>query len=42
MILLSKRYAEFFCQGTGNLTVRLLERVRNVIAVELDPRMVAE
>lgn len=30
------------CQGTGNLTVRLLERVRNVIAVELDPRMVAE
>jgi 18S rRNA (adenine1779-N6/adenine1780-N6)-dimethyltransferase len=28
--------------GTGNLTVRLLERVRHVIAVELDPRMVAE
>jgi 18S rRNA (adenine1779-N6/adenine1780-N6)-dimethyltransferase len=28
--------------GTGNLTVRLLERVRHVVAVELDPRMVAE
>jgi len=28
--------------GTGNLTVRLLERVKKVIAVEIDPRMVAE
>lgn len=28
--------------GTGNLTVKLLERAKYVIAVELDPRMVAE
>ncbi|KAK0108375.1 Dimethyladenosine transferase [Cadophora gregata] len=28
--------------GTGNLTVRILEKARNVIAVELDPRMAAE
>lgn len=25
--------------GTGNLTVRILEKARKVIAVELDPRM---
>jgi 18S rRNA (adenine1779-N6/adenine1780-N6)-dimethyltransferase len=28
--------------GTGNLTVKLLEQAKKVIAVELDPRMVAE
>ncbi len=28
--------------GTGNLTVKLLEQVKKVIAVEFDPRMVAE
>jgi len=28
--------------GTGNLTMKLLERVKKVIAVELDPRMVLE
>lgn len=28
--------------GTGNLTVRLLEKARKVIAVEVDPRMAAE
>jgi 16S rRNA A1518/A1519 N6-dimethyltransferase RsmA/KsgA/DIM1 with predicted DNA glycosylase/AP lyase activity len=26
--------------GTGNLTVRILEKAKKVIAVELDPRMV--
>lgn len=28
--------------GTGNMTVKLLEAVKKVIAVEVDPRMVAE
>ena len=28
--------------GTGNLTVRLLEKAKKVIAVEKDPRMAAE
>lgn len=28
--------------GTGNLTVRILEKVKKVIAVEMDPRMAAE
>ncbi|KAF8469028.1 dimethyladenosine transferase [Kalaharituber pfeilii] len=28
--------------GTGNLTVRILEKARRVIAVEMDPRMAAE
>lgn len=28
--------------GTGNMTVKLLEKVKQVIACELDPRMVAE
>jgi 18S rRNA (adenine1779-N6/adenine1780-N6)-dimethyltransferase len=28
--------------GTGNMTVKLLEVAKNVVAVELDPRMVAE
>lgn len=28
--------------GTGNLTVKILERAKRVIAVELDPRMAAE
>lgn len=28
--------------GTGNMTVKLLEAAKKVIAVELDPRMVAE
>ncbi|ORY79900.1 dimethyladenosine transferase [Protomyces lactucae-debilis] len=28
--------------GTGNLTVRILEQCRKVIAVEMDPRMAAE
>lgn len=28
--------------GTGNMTVKLLERAKKVIAVEVDPRMIAE
>lgn len=28
--------------GTGNLTVKILEKAKRVIAVELDPRMAAE
>lgn len=28
--------------GTGNLTVRLLEKAKKVIAYEIDPRLVAE
>eukprot|EP01094_Clydonella_sp_ATCC50884_P015188 TRINITY_DN2576_c0_g1_i1.p1 TRINITY_DN2576_c0_g1~~TRINITY_DN2576_c0_g1_i1.p1 ORF type:complete len:380 (-),score=92.03 TRINITY_DN2576_c0_g1_i1:155-1255(-) len=28
--------------GTGNLTVKLLEKVKKVVAVEVDPRMVTE
>lgn len=28
--------------GTGNLTASLLERSKKVIAVEIDPRMIAE
>ncbi|KAG1728977.1 S-adenosyl-L-methionine-dependent methyltransferase [Suillus paluster] len=28
--------------GTGNLTVRILEKAKNVTAVEMDPRMAAE
>ena len=28
--------------GTGNLTIRLLEQAKKVIAVEVDPRMVGE
>ena len=28
--------------GTGNLTVKMLDKVKKVIACELDPRMVAE
>lgn len=28
--------------GTGNLTVKMLEKAKKVIAVELDPRMAAE
>ena len=28
--------------GTGNLTMKLLQKVKKVIAIELDPRMVAE
>ena len=28
--------------GTGNLTAALLERGKKVIAIEVDPRMVAE
>ncbi|KAG9307210.1 hypothetical protein G9A89_017038 [Geosiphon pyriformis] len=28
--------------GTGNLTMRILEKAKNVIAVELDPRLAAE
>lgn len=28
--------------GTGNLTVRILEKARKVIAAEMDPRMAAE
>ena len=28
--------------GTGNLTVRILEQAKKVIAVEMDPRMAAE
>ena len=28
--------------GTGNLTIKLLELAKKVIAIEVDPRMVAE
>ena len=28
--------------GTGNMTVRMLEKVKKVVACEVDPRMVAE
>lgn len=28
--------------GTGNLTVRILDACRKVVAVEMDPRMAAE
>ena len=28
--------------GTGNLTMKLLEQAKKVIAVEVDPRMVGE
>jgi 18S rRNA (adenine1779-N6/adenine1780-N6)-dimethyltransferase len=28
--------------GTGNMTVKLLEKVKKVIACEIDPRLVAE
>lgn len=28
--------------GTGNLTMKILEKAKKVIAVELDPRMAAE
>lgn len=28
--------------GTGNLTVKILEKARKVVAVEMDPRMAAE
>ena len=28
--------------GTGNLTVKILEKAKRVVAVELDPRMAAE
>jgi 16S rRNA A1518/A1519 N6-dimethyltransferase RsmA/KsgA/DIM1 with predicted DNA glycosylase/AP lyase activity len=28
--------------GTGNLTVKLLEAAKKVVAVEYDPRMIAE
>ena len=28
--------------GTGNLTMKLLEKAKRVIAIELDPRMVLE
>jgi len=28
--------------GTGNLTVKILEAARKVVAVEMDPRMAAE
>ena len=28
--------------GTGNMTVRILDQVKNVTACEVDPRMVAE
>ncbi len=28
--------------GTGNLTVKLLEAAKKVVAVEFDPRMIAE
>jgi 18S rRNA (adenine1779-N6/adenine1780-N6)-dimethyltransferase len=28
--------------GTGNLTVRLLEKAKKVVAYEIDPRLVAE
>ncbi len=28
--------------GTGNMTVKLLEKVKKVVACEIDPRLVAE
>jgi 16S rRNA A1518/A1519 N6-dimethyltransferase RsmA/KsgA/DIM1 with predicted DNA glycosylase/AP lyase activity len=28
--------------GTGNLTVRMLEKAKHLVAVEFDPRMAAE
>lgn len=28
--------------GTGNMTVKILEKVKKVVACEVDPRMVAE
>jgi 16S rRNA A1518/A1519 N6-dimethyltransferase RsmA/KsgA/DIM1 with predicted DNA glycosylase/AP lyase activity len=28
--------------GTGNMTVKLLESAKKVVAVEVDPRMIAE
>lgn len=28
--------------GTGNLTVRILEKAKTVTAIEMDPRMAAE
>ena len=28
--------------GTGNMTVRMLDKVKRVVACEVDPRMVAE
>lgn len=28
--------------GTGNLTMKLLEKAKRVVAIELDPRMVRE
>lgn len=28
--------------GTGNMTIKLLEKVKKVVACEVDPRMVAE
>jgi len=28
--------------GTGNLTVQLCERGKKIIAMEIDPRMIAE
>jgi 18S rRNA (adenine1779-N6/adenine1780-N6)-dimethyltransferase len=28
--------------GTGNLTMKLLERAKKVIAIEVDPRLAAE
>lgn len=28
--------------GSGNLTVKILEKAKNAVAVELDPRMAAE
>ena len=28
--------------GTGNLTLRLLEKAKKVVAVEVDPRMVSK
>lgn len=28
--------------GTGNLTVRILEKAKSVTAIEMDPRMAAE
>ena len=28
--------------GTGNLTMKLLEKAKRVVAIELDPRMVGD
>lgn len=28
--------------GTGNMTIKLLEKVKKVVACEIDPRLVAE